>query len=180
MKQKKKEDSDILPQELAGTIIKTTPLNPDEGEGQHPDSYNQLSAVAGKIVPKSYVSSISSAAPKSPGAIHNRLHELHKLDKKKREKNEAIRQANIRKEESKCTFKPKISKGSSKYQRPASASGYNTNPKNPKKNQKRIKSPSVFDKLYEKSKKEPPKEKSRKQVVEEEFFSECTFKPDIK
>lgn len=108
--------------------------------------------------------------------IHQRLFELHSLDKKKRDRNEAIRKENIRKEESKCTFHPKISKGSKEMtKRPQTADfqGY-------KKNLKREKSPNIFDKLYDDCKKSPPREKTRKEIEDDKFYEECTFKPDIK
>lgn len=83
----------------------------------------------------------------------------------------------IKREEAKCTFKPKISKGSSKMTRPhtASTSNYNS-----KKAKRRLKSPNnVFDKLFQDSIKEPSKQKTRKDICDEKFYSECTFKPNL-
>jgi len=105
------------------------------------------------------------------------LYELHSLDKKKREKNEALRQKNIKKEEAKCTFHPKISKGSQMIaNRPQTA--MNSNKRNLRND--RSHSPSVFDKLYDDSKKNQPKEKTRQEVEYEKYLAECTFRPNIK
>jgi hypothetical protein len=145
---------------------------------------NPLASVAGKILPKSVVQRLSASNAEDvitnklaeQNDCHQRLFELHSLEKKRRDKNEAIRISNIRKEESKCTFQPKISKGSKVMtRRPQTAS----TPSN-KIIVKRSKSPSIFDKLHDDSKKSPSKEKTRQQIEDDKYFEECTFKPDIK
>lgn len=128
-------------------------------------------------MPQRLLKKLSHARSKSPIEIHQRLYELHSLDQKKREKNESIRQQNILKEEAKCTFHPQISKGSKKMTEkpPVSSRQHKKYGK-----QKRMKSPTVFDKLYEVSKKSPVREMTRQQMLDEQFYQECTFKPDIK
>ena len=113
----------------------------------------------------------------SPNEIHKRLYELHSLNQLKIDKNEAIRLENIRKEEAKCTFHPRITDVSKKMaERPLTAK----NAADKLKRNKGSKTLSVFDKLYENSKKTPPKEKTRKQIEDEKYFEECTFQPNIK
>jgi len=187
MGQKKKASEIELKKEEAGTIVKANPQK-EEGVNEKAEDIiptkNPLASIAGKIVPKSLVSKLKSRGGKlaqekekawSPAEIHNRLYELHNLDKKKREKNEAIRKRNIRREEAKCTFRPKISKGSSKMTRAHPSQGKTH------KSKGRMKSPnSVFDKLYQNSLKSPWAQKSRKEICDDKFYSEWTFKPDIK
>lgn len=146
--------------DTAGTIVKTNKQTPSSSS-RKPGMYKSPSAAsfAGKIVPKTLVRQLteggdsSKKRDKSPNEIHNRLYELHSLNQQKLDKNESIRLANIRKEEAKCTFRPKISKGSSKMTaRPQTAEIRTKN----NKRQKRVQSPpSVFEKLYDGSKKSP-------------------------
>lgn len=69
-----------------------------------------LASVAGKIVPQTLAKRLSTQTNDlkalkersvSPIPIHSRLYELHNMEKKKRERNEAIKQENMRKEEAK-------------------------------------------------------------------------------
>jgi len=111
MGQKKKEMEEEIEEkkEEVGTIIKTSCIQEEKSKAKHISPRNNpLASIAGKIVPKSVVERLTSNKNNPnqrnfspPGEIHNRLYELHNLDKKKREKNEAIRLENIRKEESK-------------------------------------------------------------------------------
>lgn len=173
--------------EEPGMIVKSTNYKSNGNIRSKIPLSPKSSDLAGKIVPKGLAKQLSNVTTearvekqhrdKSPNLIHKRLYELHNLDRQKRDKNEAIRQENIRKEEEKCTFHPKISKGSSKMtQRPLTAQDAISK----LRKKKRMQSPTIFEKLYEDSKKEPPREKTRQQIEDEKYFEECTFKPDIR
>lgn len=98
--------------EDAGTIVKVgskAKINKVTSPPLSPKS-SGLASIAGKIVPQTLVKRLSTQTHDvkglkersvSPTPIHSRLYELHNLDKKKRERNEAIKQANIKKEEAK-------------------------------------------------------------------------------
>ena len=84
------------------------------------------------------------------------------------------------KEEEKCTFRPKISKGSKMISsRPKTSKNINQKYKT---NDSTKPQSSIFDKLYEdgKSKLKKPVQKTRKEIEDEKDYAECTFQPNLK